>query len=188
LIVGSYGAHSAQPKNKGGEGCACWPSMRAVDREATMCVRPGSDTEPEPSQHDGVIVPERWQPYIRRVAGRDCWFWSGRSRVSLAGHGPRVIRYQSPKRAFYLHFHGPIPPRRKIYQTCGFNPCIYPGHLVTDEDILAMQGIVYGLGFDFDLYADSMELVDAILIQATEIAKRHSVSVRYLTSRLRCLL
>ena len=77
---------------------------------------------------------ERLKAHTVKLAGCDCWQWQ--SQVSNSGYGrimlreeSGVMRMQSAHRASYTSYIGPLPPEKKVVQTCGNRLCINPEHL-----------------------------------------------------------
>jgi hypothetical protein len=77
---------------------------------------------------------DRLKAQTTKLVNSNCWQWQ--SQVSNSGYGRIMLRdqdgsmsMQSAHRASYINFIGPLPPDKKVVQTCGNRLCINPEHL-----------------------------------------------------------
>src|SRR5579859_5436926 len=69
---------------------------------------------------------------VDRSAGPDgCWSWTGHhsSHGSPVFSIPGLAANRSAIRFAYTATHGPLPPGRRVWQTCEGSFCVNPAHL-----------------------------------------------------------
>lgn len=80
---------------------------------------------------EGELAASFWSHVDRSAGPEGCWVWTGHhsSHGSPVFSIPGLAANRSAMRFAYTLTHGPLPPGRRVWQTCEGSFCVNPAHL-----------------------------------------------------------